>query len=245
MALLIYVFGVTQLIVSLIVLAVLAVPLIAVRMRRPSAAPSLTPGGEPLYPLAECLARLRATGAFQFHPAAQEKLLELTGDNKTTLLEALCVLSNYDVVEEEDPGVCRLPNVLHFDTEYVDGTGTYTAISEALAGLSAGELAVEIIRDGIDFGAGQAELELKVNAKRVILTIEQEEDWFDMNVVVALGALLSATASRLRYILFDTGGQDALVACVTQASIPKLRQAGLDPVVLEDKLPLEFMRVED
>jgi len=122
-------------------------------------------------------------------------------------------------------------DVWHFDTECIEGPGSYVRIVERLVEMTAGRFSVTDIEDVVDFESETASLSLTVDGKRLDWDLEYDDDWVDPNVFVHLDEVMKRHTAGERMIYLDLQGQDALILVGDKKRLRKLRAAtGLDLV---------------
>lgn len=121
-------------------------------------------------------------------------------------------------------------DIWHFDTECIEGDGSYTRIAARLVTLAKGAFPLESIQDHVDVEGGTAWLGFRLDGKSHRLEAEVQDDWVDTSVLSRLAALLrerSGAGRRFTYI--DLGGQDCLIGCATPDQKAQMqKQTGLE-----------------
>ena len=121
-------------------------------------------------------------------------------------------------------------DIWHFDTECIEGDGSYATIAARLVTLAKGDFPLESIQDHVDIEGGNAWLGFRLDGKSHRLEAEVQDDWVDTTVLSRLAALLrerSGDGRRFTYI--DLGGQDCLIGCATPDQKAQMqKQTGLD-----------------
>lgn len=106
-------------------------------------------------------------------------------------------------VEEDPPGRWFCDRVWNFDTECIEGTGSYVAIAEQLLRISGRAHDVTGLRDHVDGDTGLAWLAYTVDGRERRWDVEVNEDWADLMVVSYLMDDLERDGSR--FYAMDNG----------------------------------------
>lgn len=114
-------------------------------------------------------------------------------------------------------------NIWHFDTECIEGPGSYVRIAERLKDLATGDLPIQEIKDDVDDQKGKAWLAFKLDGRKYKLELRVEDDWVDTQVFSVFDSLLRRRGTDKRYTYLNLGGQDCLVGCSTTEELEKLR----------------------
>jgi hypothetical protein len=160
--------------------------------------------------------------------------------DETDLLMFLYILGLRDIYHGDgDQLFGSLSQQVHtFDTECVEGAGSYATLIAELAGMTQGALAISAIDDEVDYDQKGAQLGFTCNGQRVRLTFDQDADWFNPLVVECLGALLNASGAPLKLFYMDTGDQCAMTGCLLPDQIAKLNALGVATSVYDQALPM-------
>jgi len=113
----------------------------------------------------------------------------------------------------------------HFDTECIEGTGSYVQIVERLVEMTGGRFAATEVKDVVDNDTEIASLALTVDGERHEWNLDYTDDWVDPNVFVYLDEVMKRTTSGQRMIYLDLQGQDALILVGDKKRLRKLRAA--------------------
>ena len=116
---------------------------------------------------------------------------------------------------EREPWTRISNNVWHFDTEAIEGEGSYVAIAQEIVGLTDGDLPLTGLRDFIDFDRGEAWLEFTLDGDQHRWEVAVEDDWVDPAVFDRFFQLLETRQSDRRLMIGDLGGQDILLVYLT------------------------------
>lgn len=168
------------------------------------------------------LAELAAAGIGLRPGAAIDAVRAEIGDDEVPPDEIiLCVLGSPGW--SEDDGAERpplSPDVLHLDTECIDGDGAYVAVARAFAGLAAPDRLFDTVADRVDIAAGEAWVEFVQDGRTERFVPRIDADWLDGRFVSALQARLARTGPR-RFALLGLD-QDFLAVCKTPEAIREL-----------------------
>jgi len=132
-------------------------------------------------------------------------------------------------VEEPPWGRWFSDDIWHFDTECIEGNGSYVRIAERLAVLAKGQLPIQNPRDHVDIEAGKAWIEFQLNGESQRCNLVVEDDWVDPAIFGWFASLLERRRSPGRYMYFNLDGQDCLIGFATPVLLKQLRkETGLD-----------------
>lgn len=106
-------------------------------------------------------------------------------------------------------------DIWHFDTECVEGDGSYVAIARRLKVLAHGDLPLEEIGDRIDVDAEKACLTFRLGGRSYSWDAKVEDDWVDPAIFTRFAELLARTGTGRRFTYVDLDGQDVLIGCAT------------------------------
>ena len=130
---------------------------------------------------------------------------------------------------EVEPFEFASDNVWHFDTECIEGPGSYVRIAQRMRELAGGALPLEHIEDHVDEEKGEAWLSFKLDGEDYKWTAAVEDDWVDPNIMSQFAELLAKRNAGKRVTYFDLGGQDCLIGCSTPEQFERLKgETGLN-----------------
>jgi hypothetical protein len=126
----------------------------------------------------------------------------------------LCVMGDMDEGDEKSAASDYLSNnIWHFDTECVEGDGSYVALAERMATLAQGDLPLENIEDHVE--DGEVWLAFSMNGQQYKWNAKFDGDWVDPSIPPRFDELLGARNSTRRFTYINLGGQDCLIGCAT------------------------------
>ena len=131
------------------------------------------------------------------------------------------------MTEERPPWRNHSVNMWHFDTECVEGNGSYVGFAQRMAELTQESVIIENLRDRVDVGAGIATLDFEYSGEPVHIDFKVNDDWVDPAVFSHLIKLLALSDPSKVFLYHDTGGQDYVIACVTRDQFVALKKAGV------------------
>ncbi len=137
--------------------------------------------------------------------------------------------------EDVDDEVSFSKRLLHWDTECVEGPGSYCDLVRALARAFEGCVTFTDVADHVDTRARTARLHCRIDGADVDLTPVVEGDWLDGNVLVDVVGRIEARCDRAAYVL--EGGQDFALIALRRADLPAFEAligTDLVPVVPRD-----------
>jgi hypothetical protein len=129
------------------------------------------------------------------------------------------------MTQEEPPWTPHCNNVWHFDTECIEGDGSYVRIAKRMAEMAQGSLPLLDIQDHVDIDEREAWLKFKCQGKPVHIDCEVQDDWVDTGVFRHFVELLSKCDPNKLFVYHDLGGgQDCIIGCVTRAQYANLQK---------------------
>ena len=138
------------------------------------------------------------------------------------------LLSELGMTEEGPPWRNYRVNVWTFDTECIEGPGSYCRIAEQMKLMAEGSLPIENIRDHVDEEAGYAWLAFTYKGEEIRINCKVDSDWVDPKLFPHFVRLLSRSDPSKTFIYYGSGGQDCILACVTNAVLRELKRAGIN-----------------
>lgn len=119
-------------------------------------------------------------------------------------------------VEAEPWGRWFCERAWNFDTECIEGPGSYVEIASQLSRVAGRPDALTDVRDHVDVDAGQAWIEYTIDGQRQRWDIEVEDDWVDWKVVERLMTQLERDGQRFHSM--DNGQAMVLYVLDDQAA---------------------------
>lgn len=119
--------------------------------------------------------------------------------------------------EDVDDEVAFSKRLLHWDTECVEGPGSYCDLVRALARAFEGCVTITDVTDHVD--TLTARLHYRINGADVDLTPVVDDDWLDGDVLVDVVGRIEARCDRGAYLLPE-GGQDFVLVVLRRADVP-------------------------
>ena len=116
----------------------------------------------------------------------------------------------------DDGDVALSKRLLHWDTECVEGPGSYCDLVRALARAFEGCVTITDATDHVD--TRTARLHYRINGADVDLTPVVDDDWLDGDVLVDVVGRIEARCDRAAYVL--EGGQDFALIALRRADLP-------------------------
>jgi hypothetical protein len=177
-------------------------------------------------------------------PSLAEQLATLAGcgisPNKNFLLDQLEIPAHSEFYEKSPftPLLCALGddsdeapylphsnNIWHFDTECIEGDGSYVRIAERLALLAGDFLRLEDVRDRVDNDEEIASLSFTFDGQKIEWAPKVNEDWVDERILSNFAELLNRKKAPRRFTYCGLFGQDCLIGCATPEQLDALRKA--------------------
>ena len=121
--------------------------------------------------------------------------------------------------EDVDDEVSFSKRLLHWDTECVEGPGSYCDLVRALARAFEGCVTITDVTDHVDTRTRTARLHYRIDGTDVDLTPVVEGDWLDGDVLVDVVGRIEARCDRGAYLLPE-GGQDFVLVVLRRADVP-------------------------
>ena len=128
------------------------------------------------------------------------------------------------MTQEEPPWTPHCENLWHFDTECIEGDGSYVSIAKRMTDMAQGALPLSDIQDHVDIDAGKAWLRFNCQGKSVQVDFQVQDDWVDTSLFRHFVDLLAKCDPDKLFIYFDLGGQDCIIGCVTRDGYRRLQK---------------------
>jgi hypothetical protein len=128
------------------------------------------------------------------------------------------------MTQEEPPWAPHCDNLWHFDTECIDGDGSYVRIAKRMEEMAQGSLPLSDFQDHVDIDEGTAWLRFNCQEKPVHIDCKVQDDWVDADVFRQFVDLLAKYEPNKLFIYYDLGGQDFITGCVTRAQYANLQK---------------------
>jgi hypothetical protein len=116
-------------------------------------------------------------------------------------------------------------HIWHFDTECIEGSGSYIRIASRMCTLAQGGLPLADIEDLVEVEEGMAWLSFSLEGKTERWAAKVEDDWVDAEVLSRFARLLESRETGRRYTYIDLQGQDCLIGCATEKEKNRLASA--------------------
>ena len=138
--------------------------------------------------------------------------------------------------EDVDGEVSFSKRLLHWDTECVEGPGSYCDLVRALARAFEGCVTITDVADHVGTRARTARLHCRIDGADVDLAPVVDNDWLDGDVLVDVVGRIEARCDRGAHLLPE-GGQDFVLVVLRRADVPDFEAligADLAPVAPRD-----------
>ncbi|WP_428303776.1 hypothetical protein [Lacipirellula sp.] len=135
-------------------------------------------------------------------------------------LALLCLGS----AQEEPPWTPYSENVWHFDTECIEGDGSYVRIARRMADMTRGSLPLADVQDHVDVDEETAWLSFTCQGKPVRIDCKVQDDWVDPGLFGYFVMLLGRCDPTKVYFYYDLGGQDCILGCVAVSEYRELQK---------------------
>lgn len=137
------------------------------------------------------------------------------------------VLFGLGMTEEEAPWRNHCANLWNFDTECIEGDGSYRRIAERMAEITQGSLVLENIEDRVDLDKKAAWLSFSFQGRQTKIDCKVQDDWADTSILAKFVAILADADRSKVYVTYDLGGQTCLIGCVTKNQLQRLTARGV------------------
>jgi hypothetical protein len=117
--------------------------------------------------------------------------------------------------DESADGPYPSDNIWHFDTECIEGQGSYVRIAQRLAAMAQGDLPLKDVADHVDLESGTAWLSFTLDGHAHKLAAQVNDDWVDPKILSELARLLESRRTTRRFTYTDLKGQDCFLGCAT------------------------------
>ncbi|MBV9124236.1 MAG: hypothetical protein JO112_12835 [Planctomycetes bacterium] len=128
------------------------------------------------------------------------------------------------MTQEKPPWTPHCENLWHFDTECIQGDGSYVRIAKRMAEMTQGSLPLSDFQDHVDIEGGKAWLRFRCRDQPVHIPCTVQDDWVDTSVFGYFVDLLAHCDPNKRFIYYDLGGQDCIIGCVAHEQFNKLKK---------------------
>ena len=128
------------------------------------------------------------------------------------------------MTQEVPPWSARCETLWHFDTECIEGDGSYVHIAKRMAEMAQGSLPFSDFEDHVDVERGDAWLRFKCGGETVHLDCAIEGDWVDSSIFGTFVLLLARHDPNKVFICYDLAGQDCIIGCATRDHFEMLRR---------------------
>jgi len=133
-------------------------------------------------------------------------------------------LVSLGMTQEERPWTPHCENLWHFDTECIDGDGSYVRIANRMQEMALGSLPLSDVQDHVDIDSGKAWLRFKCQGNPMQIDCEVQDDWVDTRLFGKFVDLLAKCDPVKLFIYYDLGGQGCIIGCVTRAEYARLQK---------------------
>jgi hypothetical protein len=128
------------------------------------------------------------------------------------------------MTEEQPPWTPHCDNLWHFDTECIEGSGSYVRIVERMAEMAQGSLPLSDIEDHVDMDGGKGWLRFKCRGESIHIPCTVDSDWVDTSVFGNFVDLLAKCEPSKLFTFYGLDGQDCIIGCTTRQQYERLRQ---------------------
>jgi hypothetical protein len=128
------------------------------------------------------------------------------------------------MTQEQPPWTPHCDNLWHFDTECIEGHGSYVRIARRIVEMTQGSLPLSDLQDHVDIDEGIAWLRFTCQGQRVRIDCEVQDDWVDPGFFIDFVDLLAKCDPKKVFIYYDLGGQDCIIGCVTRVQLEKIQR---------------------
>lgn len=128
------------------------------------------------------------------------------------------------MTEEKPPWTPHCDNLWHFDTECIDGDGSYVRIARRMVAMAQGSLPLTDIQDHVDLDEGTGWLRFKWQGQPFQIECAVQDDWVDTGLFRHFVDLLAKSDPNKLFIYYDLGGQDCIIGCVYRAQYAAIQK---------------------
>jgi hypothetical protein len=130
---------------------------------------------------------------------------------------------------EREPWTPLTNKCWDFDTEAIEGHGSYIEIMKNLERITRGELNFENIKDYVDIEERIAWVSFNFKEQEYKWDLEIDDDWVDPVLFTKIVELTQINKTKGKYTVFETGGQDIVFGFETPESLKEIkRKTGLN-----------------
>jgi hypothetical protein len=170
---------------------------------------------------------LRDCGFVLAEPFSVDDLLESWGREAYEKPGFDMVFVGLGSTEEQEPWRNYCVNLWHFDTECIEGDGSYVRIAERMAEMSQGSLPLAEVCDKVDIDERSAWVSFVLDGKENRYDLAVDDDWVDAKFFGKLNTLLQERDPSKLFVYYDLGGQDCILGCATRESFGRLKEHGV------------------
>ena len=123
---------------------------------------------------------------------------------------------------ERQPWTPLSDDIWHFDTECIEGPGSYVRIAERVSAITMGSLTLREVRDEVDDRSRIARLSFTFDSERHHWELAVREDWVDGSIFDRFEQLLAKRGNK-RFFFYEDG-QEVLVLCRSAEELAKIQQ---------------------
>ena len=127
------------------------------------------------------------------------------------------------MTQEVPPWSARCETLWHFDTECIEGDGSYVHIAKRMAEMAQGSLPFSDFEDHVDVSEETLGCGSSAGARRCTLT-GNKGDWVDSSIFGTFVLLLARHDPNKVFICYDLAGQDCIIGCATRDHFEMLRR---------------------
>lgn len=137
------------------------------------------------------------------------------------------LISTLGYTEEREPWRQRCASYFTFDSECIENEDDYTKFLLQIAAMTRGDMVLSDFSEQVPIGGGKASLKFSCNGQPVAIEFQQNNDWFNEQVLDQVLMLLQTTDSKRVFFMRDAGDQTVEIGCLFPEQIEQLNALGL------------------
>lgn len=167
---------------------------------------------------------------FEFNKgASKEDLIEMWGKDQFAEEPYYLMYISLGSTIEREPWTPITNQCWRFDTEAIEGSGSYIDIMENLRRISNGEINITNIEDVVDWENEKASVSFEWNGNKYSWDLAFDDDWVDPLLFSQVVELTEKYNTKGRLTYFDTGGQDLVLGWADASQLKELNaKTGLE-----------------
>jgi hypothetical protein len=171
----------------------------------------------------ECLETFKNLG-FTLNPGVTiEDIREICDPDNSRRNPYEELYSAFGKTIEREPWTPICNKCWDFDTEFIEGNGSYIEILKNVSRLTNGELGFENLQDHVDIQNKSAWVSFRCNGEDFKWDLKVKNDWADETLFSKIQELAVKNATQGRFTYYQLFGQDFVLGFLTPEEFQKFR----------------------